>query len=261
MAGTAINIARLDKVFRAKSGPVTALEGIDLAIGEREFVALIGPSGCGKSTLLRILAGLTTATAGGVRLHGETITRPHPYVGMVFQSYASFPWLTVRQNVRFGPDLHGVPRSDSEPMVRDILDRLGLAKFADAYPTELSGGMQQRVAIGRTLANEPAVLLMDEPFGALDALTRVDMQELILRLWQDQRKTVVFVTHDIDEAIYLADRIVVLSPHPGRVHEIRPVDIPRPRTPEVAQTRAFIDLHMYLRDMLFAMKHRSEQTA
>ena len=258
MAETMIEIDALDKVFPTKTGGITALDDINLDIGEQEFVALIGPSGCGKSTLLRIIAGLTSASDGAVRLQDEVIKRPHRNVGMVFQSYASFPWLTVMENVRFGPDLQGIPRGTSEPMVRDILERMGLAKFEQAYPTELSGGMQQRVAIGRALANKPDVLLMDEPFGALDALTRVDMQELVLRLWQEQRKTVVFVTHDIDEAIYLADRIVVLSPRPGRVHEVRGVDIPRPRTPEVAQSQTFIDLHLYLRKLLFSMKHADE---
>ncbi len=224
-------------------------------------MALIGPSGCGKSTLLRILAGLTGVTEGEVRLGDDRIDEPHPQVGMVFQSYASFPWLTVLENTLFGPDLHGVARGESEPMARDILDRVGLSQFAETYPTQLSGGMQQRVAIARTLANRPDVLLMDEPFGALDALTRVDMQELILRLWQEERKTVVFVTHDIDEAVYLADRIVVLAPHPGRLYEIDRVDLPRPRTMETIEDPRFVELRVHLRQTLFAMKTPSPEEA
>jgi len=257
----AITIRGVGKDFSTKSGPVRALENVDLDITGEEFVALIGPSGCGKSTLLRILAGLSSASTGEVMLGEEPIVEPHPQVGMVFQSYASFPWLTVLGNTLFGPDLHGMDRRESEPMARDILQRVGLTRFADAYPTELSGGMQQRVAIARTLANRPNVLLMDEPFGALDALTRVDMQELILRLWQEERKTVVFVTHDIDEAIYLADRIVVLSPHPGRLHEIDPVELPRPRTMESLEDPRFFDLRVHLRRTLFSMKHADEEAA
>lgn len=260
MTDTAITIRSVDKIFRTPAGNVQAIEDVSFDIAKGEFVALIGPSGCGKSTLLRILAGLTSATSGEVQLHGEAIQEPHPQVGMVFQSYASFPWLTVLQNTLFGPDLHDIARKDSEPLAREILDRVGLSRFVDAYPTQLSGGMQQRVAIARTLANRPDVLLMDEPFGALDALTRVDMQELILRLWQEERKTVVFVTHDIDEAIYLADRIVVLSPHPGRLHEIDTVDLPRPRTMETIEDPRFTEMRLHLRRTLFAMKDHPVET-
>lgn len=249
-----ITVDHVGKAFRTRSGVVNALEDVSLEVAEREFVALIGPSGCGKSTLLRILAGLTRATSGEARFGEEIIDTPHPQIGMVFQSYASFPWLTVLENTLFGPDLQRIDRDESEPIAREILERVGLTKFADAYPTQLSGGMQQRVAIARTLANKPDVLLMDEPFGALDALTRVDMQELILRLWQEERKTVVFVTHDIDEAIYLADRIVVLAPHPGRLHEIDEVNLPRPRTMDTIEDPRFIELRVHLRRTLFGMK-------
>lgn len=256
---TAITVDRVTKDFSTPAGHVRALEDVSLQVGEREFVALIGPSGCGKSTLLRILAGLTGATSGRVQLGDDVISEPHPQIGMVFQSYASFPWLTVLENTLFGPDLHGMSRSESEPIARDILARVGLTRFADTYPTQLSGGMQQRVAIARTLANKPDVLLMDEPFGALDALTRVDMQELILRLWQEERKTVVFVTHDIDEAVYLADRIVVLAAHPGRLHEIEKVDLPRPRTMETIEDQRFVDLRVHLRKTLFGMRASFEE--
>jgi len=254
MTSTEITVDHVGKAFHTRTGLVNALEDVSLQVAEQEFVALIGPSGCGKSTLLRILAGLTRATSGEARLGDEIIDAPHPQIGMVFQSYASFPWLTVLENTLFGPDLHGIDRGESEPIARDILDRVGLTKFTDAYPTQLSGGMQQRVAIARTLANKPDVLLMDEPFGALDALTRVDMQELILRLWQEERKTVVFVTHDIDEAIYLADRIVVLAPHPGRLHEIDEVSLPRPRTMDTIEDPRFVELRVHLRRTLFGMK-------
>ena len=254
MERTDIEVDHVGKVFSTPAGPISALEDVSLRIEEQEFVALIGPSGCGKSTLLRILAGLTGTTSGQVRLGDDVIDEPHPQIGMVFQSYASFPWLTVLDNTLFGPDLHGMDRSESEPMARDILERVGLTKFAQTYPTQLSGGMQQRVAIARTLANTPDVLLMDEPFGALDALTRVDMQDLILRLWREERKTVVFVTHDIDEAIYLADRIVVLAPHPGRLHEIDEVPLPRPRTMETIEDPRFVELRVHLRRTLFGMK-------
>jgi len=258
MTSTAITVDHVSKAFATPAGPVRALDDVSLEVDEREFVALIGPSGCGKSTLLRMLAGLTGASAGQVRLGEDVIDEPHPQIGMVFQSYASFPWLSVLENTLFGPDLHGVPRSRSEPLARDILERVGLARFRDTYPTQLSGGMQQRVAIARTLANKPDVLLMDEPFGALDALTRVDMQELILRLWQEEQKTVVFVTHDIDEAVYLADRIVVLAPHPGRLHEIDRVDLPRPRTMDTIEDPRFVELRVHLRRTLFGMRAEAE---
>jgi|AntDeeMinimDraft_5_1070356.scaffolds.fasta_scaffold00474_19 NitT/TauT family transport system ATP-binding protein len=255
-----IKVEHVGKAFQARSGTIDALDDVSLHVADQEFVALIGPSGCGKSTLLRILAGLTRATSGDARLGEEVIDAPHPQIGMVFQGYASFPWLTVLENTLFGPDLQGIDREESEPIARDILKRVGLTKFVDVYPTQLSGGMQQRVAIARTLANKPDVLLMDEPFGALDALTRVDMQELILRLWQEERKTVVFVTHDIDEAIYLADRIVVLAPHPGRLHEICEVDLPRPRTMDTIEEPRFIELRAHLRRTLFGMKTPAAET-
>ena len=254
MSATAISIDSVSKRFSTRTGAVTALDKVSFDVLQGEFVSLLGPSGCGKSTLLRILAGLTRASEGAACLDGRPITRPHERVGMVFQSYASFPWLTVLQNTLFGPDLHRRSRSVSEPEAREILDRVGLSRCADSWPTQLSGGMQQRVAIARMLANRPEVLLMDEPFGALDALTRVEMQELILRLWQEEARTVVFVTHDIDEAIYLSDRIVVLSPHPGRLHGIYDVGLPRPRQLEMIDDPRFFALRNHLRKSLFAMK-------
>ena len=208
---------------------VLALDGADIAVAGKEFVCLLGPSGCGKSTWLRIVAGLERASEGVVLYKGAAITGPGKERGMVFQEYSLLPWRTVAENVALGPEFSGMGKKERRELAMDYLSRVGLERFADAKPHELSGGMRQRAAIARALANDPDVLLMDEPFGALDAHTRVLLQKELLRIWEMDRKTVVFVTHSVDEAIYLADRIVVMTSHPGRVLENIEVGFERPR--------------------------------
>jgi NitT/TauT family transport system ATP-binding protein len=203
-----------------------------LTINEGEFVALLGPSGCGKSTLLNLLAGFEKTTEGTLLFDGETVTRPGPDRGVVFQEAALFPWLSVWENVVFGPRVQGVARPDYEPRAHSLLKLVGLEAFADALPVQLSGGMRQRVGIARVLAMSPRALLMDEPFGALDAQTRLAMQQLLLDVWQSLGTTVLFVTHDIDEAILLSDRICVMSARPGRIMRTIPIALARPRSIE-----------------------------
>jgi NitT/TauT family transport system ATP-binding protein len=209
---------------------VRALDGISLTINEGEFVALLGPSGCGKSTLLNLLAGFEKITEGTLLFDGETVTRPGPDRGVVFQEAALFPWLNVWQNVVFGPQVQGVARAEYESRARKLLKLVGLEAFAEALPVQLSGGMRQRVGIARVLAMSPRALLMDEPFGALDAQTRLSMQQLLLDVWQSLGTTVLFVTHDIDEAILLSDRICVMSARPGRIIRTIPIALVRPRS-------------------------------
>lgn len=224
-----MEVRNLSKLFAASEGPVTALNDISFALHRREFMSVIGPSGCGKSTLVRILAGLETPTAGEVLVDGQRVRGPGADRGMVFQSYTLFPWLTVRQNVMFGLRIQGKARSTAEAEAREWIHLVGLARFENAYPNQLSGGMKQRVAIARALANQPKVLLMDEPFGALDAQTRAQMQSYLLEIWRNVDISIIFITHDLDEAIYLADRILVLKAHPGEVQELIEVPVPRPR--------------------------------
>jgi NitT/TauT family transport system ATP-binding protein len=252
-----ISIHRVTKTFGDDNSSVTALEDVSLAIRDGEFIVFLGPSGCGKSTLLRMIAGLSTVSAGGIVIDGRPVDGRDPSVGMVFQSYTSFPWLTVQENIAFGLDLAGTERNVRGEKVNSILERVSLSKFATSYPSQLSGGMQQRVAIARALAIEPKILLMDEPFGALDALTRVEMQTFLLDLRSEDQKTVVFVTHDIDEAMLLADRIVVFSPHPGKIAEIIDVEIPHPRTIEQTERADFTQLRHKLRHLLFSMARRA----
>jgi NitT/TauT family transport system ATP-binding protein len=199
-------------------------------VHRREFVCVIGPSGCGKSTLIRILAGLESYSSGDVLLDGKPVTGPGPDRGMVFQGYTLFPWLTVKKNVMFGLEMNNRGRVESESEALQWIELVGLSKFADAYPHQLSGGMKQRVAIARALANQPRILLMDEPFGALDAQTRCKMQSHLLEIWRNIDITVLFITHDLEEAIFLADRILVLKAHPGEVQELIEVPVPRPRS-------------------------------
>jgi NitT/TauT family transport system ATP-binding protein len=225
-----VKIQEINKAFPKEDGTVTqALAGVTLDIRDKEFVCLVGPSGCGKTTLLRIIAGLETATAGSVTVDGQRVTGPAPTRGMVFQEYSLFPWRRVIDNVAFGLEMKGVAKEERRKTAERYLEMVGLSQFRDAYPYELSGGMRQRVAIARALANDPEVLLMDEPFGALDAQTRNKMQKELLALWGQTKKTIVFVTHSVDEAVYLSDRIVVLSPRPGTVREVIPIPWPQPR--------------------------------
>jgi NitT/TauT family transport system ATP-binding protein len=209
--------------------PTQALQPINLKIADNDLVTILGPSGCGKSTLLRLIAGLDHASSGRIMLDGRPVTRPGPDRGMVFQSYTLFPWLSVADNIAFGLREKGVPAERRKEIVREWLSRIGLIGFERHYPKQLSGGMQQRTAIARALANDPAILLLDEPFGALDNQTRALMQELLLGIWERDRKTVVFVTHDIEEAIFLGSRVVVMTARPGRIKADVPIGLPHPR--------------------------------
>ena len=239
-----LKVNGLCKCFRAPQGEVEALKDISFSIHRREFLCVIGPSGCGKSTLIRILAGLDSPTSGDALLDGKPIKQPGQDRGMVFQGYSLFPWLTVKRNVKFGPQMNGRGGDEAEREALLWLELVGLQKFANAYPHQLSGGMRQRVAIARALVNQPRILLMDEPFGALDAQTRTKMQSHLIDIWRNVDITVLFITHDLDEAIYLADRILVLKAHPGEVQELIEVPVPRPRSPaqftspEFSATRA-----------------------
>jgi len=216
-----------------RGGAVTrALERIDLSVEDNDFLCILGPSGCGKSTLLRIVAGLETPTTGSVLLDAQPVSRPGPDRGMVFQSYTLFPWLTIEQNILFGA-------RSTHAKAADLISRVGLKGFENHYPKMLSGGMQQRTALARALANDPKVLLLDEPFGALDHQTRALMQELLLGIWEADRKTVLFVTHDIDEAIFMANRVAVMSARPGRIKAIVPIDLRHPRHYTMKTTREF----------------------
>ena len=233
-------------------GSTLALQATDLAVDENEFITILGPSGCGKSTLLRIVAGLDVPTAGQVLLDGRRIEGPGADRGMVFQSYTLFPWLTVLDNVCFGLRERGLPRAQQVEVAQGFLAQVGLAGFANHYPKQLSGGMQQRTALARALANDPRMLLMDEPFGALDHQTRELMQELLLGIWEKQRKTVLFVTHDIDEAVFMGSRVVVMSARPGRIKVDRAVPLAHPRHYSVKTTPVFAGLKAELTEAVRA---------
>ncbi|WP_417805938.1 ABC transporter ATP-binding protein [Thalassospira lucentensis] len=228
--------------FEPKDKPaVLALDDVSLKVANNTFSVIVGPSGCGKSTLLRLVAGLEVQTSGHMELDGEPIGGPSADRGMVFQSYTLFPWLTVRENIMFGPKLKNLPKSECEDIADDLIQAVHLNGFENSYPKELSGGMRQRVALARALANDPRILLMDEPFGALDSQTRQAMQELLLDVWQSRRKTVLFITHDIDEAIFLGDEVHVMSARPGRIQKSLDINIPRPRGIEVLTSPEFTD--------------------
>ncbi|MBI1774684.1 MAG: ABC transporter ATP-binding protein [Proteobacteria bacterium] len=224
------------------AAPLTALERISLDVEEEEFSVIVGPSGCGKTSLLRLVAGLIEPSEGAIYLDGRPVTRPGKDRGMVFQSYTLFPWLTVQDNVEFGLKVAGTAPEERAKIARRFIGEVGLAGFERAYPKQLSGGMTQRVALARALANDPEILLMDEPFGALDSQTRSLMQELLLTIWEHAHKTVLFITHDIDEAILLGDRVHVMTARPGRIKEMVPIDIPRPRSVDVLTAPEFIVL-------------------
>lgn len=226
-----ISIRGVEKVFVSERGHhVHALAQTWLEVEEKDFICIVGPSGCGKSTLLRIIAGLEQPTSGQVFYRGALQNRPHPQIGMVFQQYSLLPWRTVEENIVLGLEFSRRPEREKKEIADHYLELMNMSQFRHSYPYELSGGMQQRVAIARALANDPNVLLMDEPFGALDAHTRILMQRELLRIWEKNIKTVLFVTHSVDEAIYLADKIVVMSSRPGTIKEIIEVDMSRPRT-------------------------------
>jgi NitT/TauT family transport system ATP-binding protein len=258
MAAPKLVIRGLSKTYRTDRGDVPALAGVDLEVGENEFVALVGTSGCGKSTLLSIVAGLESMDEGVVAIDDEPITAPGLDRGVVFQTYTLLPWLTAEGNVAFALAAAGCKPAEVRAIAREQLALVGLDGFEQAYPNELSGGMKQRVAIARALSYRPRMLLMDEPFGALDALTRHHMQELLTRIWERHRLTVLFITHDVEEAVYLSDRVAVMSNRPGRIKQLVSIDLPRPRRYELLSTPEFQRLH---REVLDSIRAESIQVA
>jgi NitT/TauT family transport system ATP-binding protein len=237
-----LQINGLSKTFPGANGGTLALEATDLRVAENDFITILGPSGCGKSTLLRMVAGLDTPTTGAIALDGQPVTGPGADRGMVFQSYTLFPWLTVLQNVCFGLREKKLALAQQREIAHQFIGRVGLKGFENHFPKQLSGGMQQRTALARALANEPRILLMDEPFGALDHQTRELMQELLQGIWEAEHKTVLFVTHDIDEAIFMGNRVVVMSARPGRIKCDLPVPLEHPRLYSVKTTPVFMEL-------------------
>lgn len=237
-----IRFENLRQEFTLTGTTFTALDGVNLDIADGEFVTVVGPSGCGKSTMLNAAAGLLQPTGGQVLVDDRPVQGPSPRTGVIFQQYALFPWLTVRKNVEFGLELKKVPARERTAIVDHYLELVGLTRFAEALPKELSGGMKQRCAIARAYAVNPEILLMDEPFGALDALTRVHMQEQLLETWSKERRTVMFVTHDVDESVFLASRVIVMAARPGRIYKEIKVDLPYPRTEEMRLSDEFAKL-------------------
>ncbi len=235
------------KIYAAKAGSVEALRGIDLVCGAGEFICLLGLSGCGKSTLLQLIGGLEQATSGTIVVNGKPLAGPSPETSIVFQDHGLFPWMTVERNVAFNMKARGMPAPQRREIAAEFLATMGLTAFRDRYPHELSGGMRQRAGIARALTTRPRGLLMDEPFGALDAQTRGTLQEELLRIWRQERTTVVFVTHSIDEAVFLADRIAVFSARPGRITAVVHIDLPRPRDPKSPR---FAELSRMLRGQI-----------
>ena len=241
-----VHIDHVVKKFNGRNGEMVALNGVDLDIHENEFVCVVGPSGCGKSTLLNIIGGLESPTEGQVLVDGKPVQGPGPDRGIVFQQYALFPWLTEEKNVQFGLKLQGKSNEEAEEIARKYLKMVDLEGFAKSYPKELSGGMKQRVAIARAYAVNPKVLLMDEPFGALDAQTRTQLQQELLNTWEKEQKTCFFITHDVEEAIILAQRVVVMCARPGRVKDIVDIDIPYPRDQETKMSPRFLELKNHI---------------
>jgi NitT/TauT family transport system ATP-binding protein len=238
-----LTIEDLSKEFEQRDVRSPALVSINLEVQEKEFTCVLGPSGCGKTTLLRIIAGLEKATSGKVIIGGEIVTEPTPRLAMIFQDYSLFPWRTVLDNIAFGLEMKGMDETERKRVASHYLDLIGLCGFGKNFPYELSGGMRQRVAVARALAIDPAVLLMDEPFGALDAQTRNMLQKQLLEIWDKTKKTILFVTHSVDEAVFMADRIVVLTSRPGTIKEVVKIDLPRPRdrtSPDFAKVRRYV---------------------
>ncbi len=236
-----IVVKNVSKVFETKSGDVQALKNINLRIQDKEFVSILGTSGCGKSTLLRIIGGLETASEGEVICHDAIVDGPGVDRGMVFQQYSLFPWMSVQKNIEFGLKQKKVEKSKREKIAKEYIKLVGLKGFEDLFPKNLSGGMKQRVALARGLANDPEVLLLDEPFGALDMQTREVMQELLLGIWQESPKTILMVTHDVEEAILLSNRVIIMSSHPGEIKEILDIDLGNKRTFETRLTEKFLE--------------------
>ena len=239
---TKLKIDNVVKEYVGNKGKTVALNGVSLDIKENEFICVVGPSGCGKSTLLNIIAGLLEPTSGAVYLDGKKIEGTGVERGVVFQGYALFPWRTVLKNVMFGLEMKRMPKDQAEEIARKYIKAVGLEGFEHAYPKELSGGMRQRVAIARAYAADPEVLLLDEPFGALDAQTRVQLQSELLNTWEHEKKTCFFITHDVDEAIILAQRVIIMSARPGRIKKIVDIDIPYPRTQATKTDPRFLEL-------------------
>ena len=242
-----VQIKAVEKIYEGRNGQTIALNGANLDIYDNEFICVVGPSGCGKSTLLNIIAGLHEATSGDVLVDGVKVEGTGVDRGVVFQQYALFPWLTVKKNVMFGLNLKkGMTDAEREEIALKYIKMVGLEKFVDSYPKELSGGMKQRVAIARAYAVNPSILLMDEPFGALDAQTRTQLQTELLKTWEEEKKTCFFITHDVEEAILLASRVVVMSARPGRIKEVIDIDIPYPRNQETKMLPRFTELKNYI---------------
>ena len=250
MSAIALEASGVTKLYAKNGRSLSILDVERFSVREGEFITVIGPSGCGKSTFLHILGGFIKADAGSIRVHGEEVSGPGPDRGMMFQEFALFPWRTVAGNVSWGLEAQGMPKAQIEAVVPKYLGLMGLGDFGHHFPAELSGGMKQRVALARVLAFDPKVLLMDEPFGALDAQTRETMQEELTRLWERTGKTIVFVTHDIDEAVYLGDRVVVLSARPARILEEVRIELPRPRGLEVKKSVRCLEYRNYIWDLI-----------
>ena len=259
MTAPFLAIRGVERRFASTTGSTLALQATDLNVAENDFITILGPSGCGKSTLLRIVAGLDRQTSGEVMLEGQRISGPGADRGMVFQSYTLFPWLTVQGNVCFGLRERGLSRPQQLEMAQAFIVKVGLTGFERHFPKQLSGGMQQRVAIARALANDPRMLLMDEPFGALDHQTRELMQELLLGIWEAEKKTVLFVTHDIDEAVFMGNRVVVMSARPGRIKLDRVVPLAHPRHYSVKTSREFTELKAELTEQVRAEVRAAQQ--
>ncbi|MDK2789930.1 MAG: sulfonate transport system ATP-binding protein [Methanothermococcus sp.] len=224
-----LELENITKKFFSQKKEILAVDNVSLKVRNNEFLSIVGPSGCGKSTILRMIAGLETPTSGKILLENKEVNEPDADRGMVFQQYTLLPWRTVLENVTFGLEVKGMPKSERIDIARKFIKMVGLEGFEEAYPYELSGGMQQRVAIARTLANDPKIVLMDEPFGALDTQTRAILQDHLLKIWQKDRKTVVFVTHSVEEAIYLSDRVIIMTARPGKIKSVIDIDLERPR--------------------------------
>jgi NitT/TauT family transport system ATP-binding protein len=256
-APAAIAFEQVRKEFVKGERRVLAVDDVDLTVTEREFTAILGPSGCGKSTLLNLVAGFDRPTSGRVLAGGEVVGEPSPTRGVVFQEPALFPWLSVFENVVFGPKTQGQPAADYRPRAAQFIEQVGLNGFESHYPAELSGGMRQRVGIARVLMLQPQIMLMDEPFGSLDAQTRTLMQELLLEVWERHHQTVLFITHDIEEALLLADRVCVMTARPGRIKKTIQVDIPRPRSIEVTTSPEFNRLRADVFALIRDESHRA----
>ena len=247
-----VQIKAVEKIYEGRNGKSVALNGVNLDIYDNEFICVVGPSGCGKSTLLNIIAGLHKPTSGEILVDGKKVEGTGVDRGVVFQQYALFPWLTVKKNVEFGLTLKkGLTKQEIEETAMKYIKMVDLEKFVNSYPKELSGGMKQRVAIARAYAVNPSLLLMDEPFGALDAQTRTQLQTELLRTWEEEKKTCFFITHDVEESILLASKVVVMSARPGRIKEIIDIDIPYPRNQETKMTPRFIELKNYIWNMVY----------